>query len=411
MRVFITGIGGLVGSAAAEYAVGLGHHVAGIDGNHRRVWFGPGGDVSNNLIRLRTLGVSVVGGDIRDGIDLKYLSCADLLIHAAGQTSHDYSKKIVVQDFEVNALATLEILEALRVLNPKCSFVLLSTNKVYGDSINRLDHFVAGNRIEISEDAYGVDRREGVNEKFSVDNTLHTPFGVSKLSADLITQEYSRCFGMNTVAFRCGCLTGIGGAPVELQGFLGYLVRCAVNHVPYTIYGHGGYQVRDNLDARDVASAIFEWAGNPHSDVYNLGGGRRNSISVNEAIAFLGRKGYNLETKHDLPRLGDHKWWISDTTKFRRHYPNWSVKAPIEEVLDGMVKSEQVCREFTQRNKTVPSVVEPPSRIQQLESVAPAELPGFSDADNRGLFRSRRLERIDLGISSDGKLGQDVVWS
>jgi CDP-paratose 2-epimerase len=240
-------------------------------------------------------------------------------------------------------MGTVDLLEAYRTLAPKAVFAFLSTNKVYGDRVNRENFREEGERLVPTGGAQqGFDPRMGISEDYAIDGSLHTPFGVSKTAADLMVQEYRRCFGLKAVTFRCGCLTGKAGSAIELQGFLGYLVKCAVEGREYRIYGHGGYQVRDNIAAEDVASAILAYADNPKDGVYNLGGGPDNSISVLEAIRIL-KTDYNLQFPVTVgpERVGDHKWWITSTRKFERDYPDWKRK-PLRSVIDEMVRSE--CR-------------------------------------------------------------------
>jgi CDP-paratose 2-epimerase len=356
MKLLVTGCGGLIGSATAELALSRGWAVTGIDGDLRGRWFGAAGSVEWRLKELASRGVRVIHDDFRSHIDK--VKGMDAIVHCASQPSHDFSRSHVVIDSAVNYMGTVQLLEMCRVLAPEASFVFLSTNKVYGDRVNTMEYRREGLRLvpaagegSISEDA-------------SIDQSLHTPFGISKTAADLMVQEYRRCFGLQTVTLRCGCLTGKNGSPVELQGFLGYLVRCAVQGKPYTIYGHEGYQVRDNLDAEDLAEAILLAAQDPKDCVYNMGGGPENSVSVNEVSAYLKAKGCDFEVKHGPARLGDHKWWCSSTEKFRRDFPEWKPKKGVWAVIDEILASERSRRESTAGHSVVPARAVEETRVQ-----------------------------------------------
>jgi len=336
VKIYITGIAGLIGSTVAEEAVKRGHKVWGTDCDNRGKWFGPNGSVQWRIAELSAMGVQIHREDFRQRLGL--VGGADLIVHCASQPSHDWSRAHVVKDFTINALGTVELLEAARNLSPKATFVFMSTNKVYGDAVNDLSYVRDGERLVPALTSFN----EGVDEDFLVDKSLHTPFGVSKTAADLMVQEYSRCFGINTVSFRCGCLTGPGGTAVEMQGFLGYLVKCAVWGIDYMVYGHEGYQVRDNIDAADVAEAVFRYAANPIGGVYNIGGGPENSISIREAVFYLrDHHGLNFRVSWlGPPRKGDHRWWVTNTGRFEAEYPGWKRK-PIKEIIDALVASEQ----------------------------------------------------------------------
>jgi CDP-paratose 2-epimerase len=256
------------------------------------------------------------------------------VIHAAAQPSHDWARTDPETDFDVNARATLTLLEAARKHCPKAPFVFLSTNKVYGDRPNRLPLAEHATRFELAPDhaffAHGID------ESMSVDAALHTPFGASKLAADVLVQEYGRSFGMNTVCLRAGCVTGPAHAGVPLHGFLSYLVRCALRAAEYPIIGYGGKQVRDNLHAKDLARMCLAYCEAPRAgEVYNTGGGREASCSVREAIAAVERiTGRAMRTRSvPEPRLGDHVWYVSDTRKFRAHYPAFEPQYDLDAIL------------------------------------------------------------------------------
>lgn len=335
-KLYITGIGGLIGSATAERGLSLGYEVVGSESNARGRWFGDGGSVAWRVFELEARGVQVYRKDFRDC--LKAVKDADLIVHCASQPSHDLSAKQPLEDSALNFMGTVELLEATRRYAPSAVFAFLSTNKVYGDRVNTLAYRRVGARYEIDEAALGIHPYFGVSEEMPLDASLHTPFGASKAAADLMVQEYRYSYGLRTVSFRCGCLTGPTGSAVELHGFLGYLVKCAATGKPYTIYGYGGLQVRDNLAAPDVASAIFAYADDPKGAVYNLGGGRENSVSVLEAIEFLERHGYTMPVTHGPERTGDHRVWITDTRKFEADYRDWKKEWTVWETIQSMIE-------------------------------------------------------------------------
>jgi CDP-paratose 2-epimerase len=343
--ILVTGSSGLIGSEAVEHFDRDGHEVHGIDNNMRRVFFGDPGDTNWNLERLRgiTKKFRHHNLDIRDRIALESLFRSqrfDLIVHCAAQPSHDKARDIPILDFEVNALGTVNLLEATRLHCPKAVFILLSTNKVYGDAPNELPLKELESRWEYarSEDY------NGITESCRIDQTLHSLFGASKASADLMAQEYGRYFGMNVCIFRGGCLTGPSHSGVELHGFLSYLVKVAIAGGSYSVFGYEGKQVRDNIHSRDVVRAIEEFAANPRpGEVYNLGGGRENSISMLEAIdkveAMSGKK---LDWKY-IPehRKGDHICYISDLTKFKSHYPSWSITVGLDEIFRQIISDHR----------------------------------------------------------------------
>jgi len=344
MNILVTGSSGLVGSEAVEYFDRQGHRVTGVDNNQRREFFGSGGDTSWNLDRLRsaTRQFTHVDADIRDRDRIFALfreNRFDLIVHCAAQPSHDKARDIPLVDFEVNALGTMNLLEATRQHSPEAVFVLLSTNKVYGDAPNELPLAELPTRWDYAR----PEDRDGIAEDCRIDRTLHSLFGASKVAADVMAQEYGRYYGLQTGIFRGGCLTGPSHSGVELHGFLNYLVKVAFTGQTYTVYGYKGKQVRDNLHSYDVVRAIEEFARAPRpGEVYNLGGGRENSISVLEAIAAIedltGRKitwGYK-----DEPRRGDHICYISNLGKLRRDYPAWQVTRDLRSMLKEMVEAE-----------------------------------------------------------------------
>jgi len=342
--ILVTGSSGLIGSEAVEHFDRQGHQMIGVDNNMRRVFFGDPGDTTWNLERLGsvTRNFTHCNLDIRDRSALEELFRKhkfDLIVHCAAQPSHDKAREIPILDFEVNALGTVNLLEATRLHCPDAVFVFLSTNKVYGDAPNELPLKELETRWEYArpEDFNGID------EHCRLDRTLHSLFGASKASADLMAQEYGRYFGMKVGVFRGGCLTGPSHSGVELHGFLSYLVKVAVSGGTYTVYGYKGKQVRDNIHSHDVVRAIEEFAANPRpGEVYNLGGGRENSISMLEAIAKIEKiTGRRLNWKYaDQNRIGDHICYISNLAKFRSHYPNWFITVDVEAILHQIMDNQ-----------------------------------------------------------------------
>lgn len=351
--ILVTGSSGLIGSEAVEHFDHQGHQVIGVDNNMRRVFFGDPGDTTWNLERLRgiTRNFTHFNLDIRDRSALETLFRKhkfDLIVHCAAQPSHDMAREIPILDFEVNALGTVYLLEATRLHCPDAVFVFLSTNKVYGDAPNELPLKELETRWEYArpEDFNGID------EHCRLDRTLHSLFGASKASADLMAQEYGRSFGMKVGVFRGGCLTGPSHSGVELHGFLSYLVKTALSGGTYTVHGYKGKQVRDNIHSHDVVRAIEEFAANPRpGEVYNLGGGRENSISMLEAIAKIEQiTGNRLYWKYaDQNRFGDHICYISNLAKFRSHYPNWFITVGVEAILH-QIMDNQSNRDSNQGN-------------------------------------------------------------
>ena len=342
--ILITGSSGLIGSEAVEYFDRQGHHVVGIDNNMRREFFGPAGDTTWNLERLKcsTQNFRHYPLDIRNRACVMALfeqNAFDLVIHCAAQPSHDKAKDIPLTDFEVNALGTLNLLEAARQHCPGAVFILMSTNKVYGDAPNQKPLKELATRYDYSDRA----DFEGIDESCRIDRTLHSIFGASKVAADVMAQEYGRYFGMKVGVFRGGCLTGPSHSGVELHGFLSYLVKVAVEGRTYNVYGYKGKQVRDNIHSHDVVRAMEEFAGNPRpGEVYNLGGGRANSVSILEAFQRIEEiTGRKIKWVYDdQNRKGDHICYISDLRKFRSHYPGWSVTRKLDAILEEIVAAD-----------------------------------------------------------------------
>jgi CDP-paratose 2-epimerase len=344
-RVLVTGSSGLIGSEAVEHFDRQGAEVFGIDNNMRRVFFGQAGDTLWNLGRLQaaTRRFTHCDIDIRDRAALDGLFEAkrfDLIVHCAAQPSHDKARDIPILDFEVNALGTLNLLEATRQHSPEAVFVFLSTNKVYGSAPNEIPLVETATRWDYAR----PEDYEGVSENCRIDRTLHSLFGASKAAADLMAQEYGRYFKMNVGIFRGGCLTGPAHSGVELHGFLSYLVKQTLTGGSYTVFGYKAKQVRDNIHSQDVVRAIEEFARQPRpGEVYNLGGGRSNSVSMLEAIEKVERlAARKLNWKYvDENRIGDHICYISDLRKLRAHYPGWAITRSLDSILEEMVSFQR----------------------------------------------------------------------
>ncbi len=342
MKVLVTGSGGLIGSESVRFFSGKGAEVIGIDNNKRAYFFGPMGDISKNIESLSAIeSFSNFNIDITDKQALAKLfqekGPFDLIIHTAAQPSHDWAKKDPRMDFDINANGTHNMLEEFRMQSPEGTFIFTSTNKVYGDKPNTLS-------ITENEKRYDFDQNSkwanGIDESLSIDQSTHSIFGVSKAAADLMVQEYGRYFELNTVAFRGGCLTGPQHAAVELHGYLAYIVNCAVNKKPYTIFGYKGKQVRDQIHSSDVVNAFWNFYKNPKKGaVYNLGGTKQNSISILETIDLLENNfGAKLEYSYnDQNRVGDHICYYSNMDRFKHDYPDWSLKKSLNDIMSEIV--------------------------------------------------------------------------
>jgi CDP-paratose 2-epimerase len=336
-RLLVTGSSGLIGSEAVAFFDHRGWEVHGVDNNMRRDFFGPDGDTTWNLERLRrnTSRFTHHDLDIRAREAMLALVASlrpALVIHAAAQPSHDLAKDRPFDDFEVNAGGTLNLLEAVRRSCPDSPFLFMSTNKVYGDAPNELPRVELDTRWDYAR----PEDRHGIDEHCRIDATLHSLFGASKVAADVMVQEYGRYFGMPTVCFRGGCLTGPHHSGAELHGFLAYLARAVAEGRPYRIYGYKGKQVRDNIHSFDVCQAFLSFYERPRvAAIYNLGGGRENSISMLEAIArFEELLGKRLAVEYvDEHRVGDHVCYISDLRRLRTDYPGWSVTRSLDDIL------------------------------------------------------------------------------
>ena len=343
--ILVTGSSGLIGSEAVEFFDRQGHEIHGIDNNMREVFFGAAGDTTWNLNRLSSVTKNFTHHnlDIRDRVGLEALFRShrfDLIIHCAAQPSHDKARDIPILDFEVNALGTVNLLEAMRLQCPQAVFVLFSTNKVYGDSPNELPL----QELETRWDYARIQDYDGINESCRIDRTLHSLFGASKASADLMAQEYGRYFNLKVGIFRGGCLTGPSHSGVELHGFLSYLVGVAISGGTYSVFGYKGKQVRDNIHSYDVVRAIDEFVSDPRcGEVYNLGGGRENSISILEAISKIEKlSGERINWKYeDQNRVGDHICYISDLKKFKSHYAKWKVTIGIDDILSQLIAEQR----------------------------------------------------------------------
>jgi CDP-paratose 2-epimerase len=321
-----------------------GASVAGVDNNMRRDFFGPGGDTTWMLdyLRQRCPGFRHSNLDIRnrEGVfTLLKEERPEIIIHCAAQPSHDLAKDRPLDDFDVNALGTINLLEATRQRCPEAVFVFASTNKVYGNAPNEVELTELPARWEYARaEDYG-----GINERCRIDNCLHSLFGASKAAADIVCQEYGKYFGMNVGIFRAGCMTGQAHSGVPLHGFLSYLVKVAVRDEPYTIIGYKGKQVRDQIHSFDVVAAFDAFAENPRpGEVYNLGGGRDNSASILESISMIEeRLGRAVRTSYtESPRIGDHICYISDLTKLTSHYPGWGITRSLASIVDEIIESE-----------------------------------------------------------------------
>jgi CDP-paratose 2-epimerase len=340
-KAIITGSGGLIGSECARVLHGEGWDVLGLDNDMRRQFFGEQGttkpvvqELRDSLPRYRHLDL-----DIRDRQAIRELMKTerpDFIIHAAAQPSHDKAASIPYEDFDVNAGGTMNLLVAARDFCPESPFCFTSTNKVYGDRPNSLPLIEHEKRYDYAD---GLD---GVDETMSIDACLHSVFGASKVAADVMCQEFGRYFKMPIGIFRGGCLTGPQHAAVELHGYLTYIIVCAVSNKPYTIHGYKGKQVRDQIHCRDVARLFLEFHRQPRcGEVYNLGGGRQNSVSILETIDLLEDMGWKLSYQYDpVNRIGDHICYISDLSKLRSHFPTWKLEYDLPAIIDEIVRRQ-----------------------------------------------------------------------
>tara|TARA_Y100000996_G_C22508915_1_gene637571 strand:+ start:294 stop:1346 length:1053 start_codon:yes stop_codon:yes gene_type:complete len=347
--IIVTGSTGLIGSATCEYYLNKRINVLGIDNDLRSYFFGKEGSNKWKEKKLKkNKNYKHLSVDIRNKnkifeIFKKYKKKIKAIVHAAAQPSHDWAAKEPFTDFEINANGTLNLLEAFRLFCPKATFVFTSTNKVYGDRPNFLTLVEKKLRYEIKKNHKYY--KKGIDEKMSLDQTTHSIFGASKLSADLLVQEYGRYFNLKTVSFRGGCLTGENHSGAMLHGFLSFLVKSIVHKKKYFIFGYKGKQVRDNIHSLDVVKAFDEFIKKPKSGgrVYNIGGGRQNSCSIIEAIKLI-EKISKTKSKYKIlkqNRIGDHLWWITDNSKFKKDYPNWKIEVSLIKSLKQMVSFEK----------------------------------------------------------------------
>jgi CDP-paratose 2-epimerase len=336
----VTGSGGLVGSETVEHLVRTGYRVVGLENDMRAAFFGPGAStrpVTERLVEelpeFESLEVDIRDAGAVERVFADHGGQIEVVVHAAAQPSHDWAASDPSTDFGVNANGTLNLLEATRRHADSAPFIFLSTNKVYGDRPNNLPLEERDTRLELPDDHPWHD---GIDTSMSIDSSLHSLFGVSKAAADLMVQEYGRYFEMPTVCFRGGCLTGPNHAGAMLHGFLSYLMRCTITGEPYTVFGYGAKQVRDNIHSADLVRAFEEFVRAPRSAaVYNMGGGRHSNCSMLEAIELCERiAGRELRWElSDQARKGDHRWWISDVGAFRRDYPDWTMQYDVEGIL------------------------------------------------------------------------------
>jgi CDP-paratose 2-epimerase len=337
----ITGSAGLVGSEAVEYFAGQGMDVVGIDNDMRAKFFGQEASTKwvrdhlrANVSRYRHREADIRDADEIANIFSQYKKDIALVVHTAAQPSHDWAASNPTVDFTVNANGTSVLLEATRKFAPDSVFIFMSTNKVYGDRPNYLPLRELETRWEL-EPSHPF-AAHGIPESMSIDGTMHSLFGVSKVAADVLVQEYGRYFGMKTACFRGGCLTGPNHSGTQLHGFLAYLMKCAVTETPYAIFGYNKKQVRDNIHSADLIRAFDEFFKRPRcGEVYNMGGGRYSNCSMLEAISLCEQiTGKTFQSQYvEENRRGDHIWWISDVSRFQKHYPNWKIQYDVPDIL------------------------------------------------------------------------------
>jgi len=344
----VTGSAGLIGAEATRFLANKGLDVIGIDNDMRAYFFGSEAstDWSRKRLEFEIPSYQHRNIDIRDFEALEKIfkdnsTSIELILHTAAQPSHDWAAKEPLTDFTVNANGTLNLLELTRRYCPDAVFIFTSTNKVYGDTPNQLPLIELETRWEISEDHSFFEH--GIDESMSIDTTLHSLFGASKVAADILVQEYGRYFKLKTACFRGGCLTGPGHSGAELHGFLAYLAKCALTGQEYTVFGYKSKQVRDNIHSHDLVNAFWHFYEEPRiAEVYNIGGGRAVNCSMVEAIniaeEITGRK-FNWKYS-DCNRVGDHKWWISDLSRFKDHYPSWQLNFDLTDIIEAVIEGQ-----------------------------------------------------------------------
>jgi len=339
----VTGSSGLVGSETVKFLIDKNYTVIGIDNDSRKYFFGTSTNEVKDILIKEFKQFTHHNVDIRDYESLKNLfqqlrNDIKLIVHSAAQPSHDWAIKEPLTDFTINANGTLNLLELTRQYCSTATFIQISTNKVYGDTPNRLPLEELITRYEINNNSNYF---KGIDENMSIDNSTHSLFGVSKCAGDLLAQEYGKNLGLNVGIFRGGCITGPNHAGAELHGFLNYLVKANIEEIKYTIYGYKGKQVRDNIHSYDLANCFWHFHKNPKKgEVYNMGGGRNNSCSILEAISII-EEITNKKMKFtiaDTPRVGDHQWYISDVSKFKKDYPKWDFKYSLRETIEQIIE-------------------------------------------------------------------------
>ena len=341
----ITGSNGLVGSEAVEFFIKKKFKIIAIDNNFRSYFFGKNADTTwQKKIQIKKFKKDVFhyNIDIRNqkkinDIFFKYRKNIKCIIHAAAQPSHDWAYKDPILDFDINARSTLYMLESTKRYCPQATFIFVSTNKVYGDTPNKLKIKEKKERFDIVDSRF----KNGINENLSIDTSTHSLFGVSKCSADLLAQEYGRNLKLKTGIFRAGCITGPKHSGAELHGFLNYLVKCNLKKIKYNIFGYKGKQVRDNIHSYDLLNAFWHFHLKPKKgEVYNIGGSLRNNCSILEAIKLIEtmtkqKMIYSFSKKN---RVGDHICYISDISKFRKHYPKWRLKYSLKDIIKQIIQ-------------------------------------------------------------------------
>ena len=341
--LIVTGSNGLIGSQSVKFFSNKFDKIIGIDNDYRSLFFGKSCSTKklknimiNEFPNYLHKSINIINYKSLEKIFSLYNSDIKMIIHTAAQPSHDWAASDPILDYQVNSTGTLNLLELSRKYCPASCFIFTSTNKVYGDRVNNFKYIELKYRYEPLD----KELKRGIAEDFSIDNSKHSLFGCSKLSSDLYVQEYGKYFGMKTGVFRGGCLTGPNHQGAELHGFLSYLVKCNINKLTYTICGYKGKQVRDNIHSSDLINMFFLYYQNPRKgEVYNCGGGRENSCSILEAIKKIESK-TKIKMKFRISsnnRIGDHKWYITNFQKFKKHYPNWELKKSLNSTIEDII--------------------------------------------------------------------------
>ena len=344
----ITGSTGLVGSESVNFFHNKGFDVVGIDNNFRKVFFGNTGStdwIKKRLIKrnknFKNFSIDIRNFNQLEKLFKKYKKRISVVIHCAAQPSHDYGKNFPFLDFDINAKGTLNLLELTKIYCPNSPFIFMSTNKVYGDNPNKLRFYEKNTRWELKKNDKNF---KGIKENFSIDNATHSFFGVSKTYADLIVQEYGKNVGLKTVCFRGGCITGPNHSGAGLHGFLSYLVKICLKSKKYNLIGYKGKQVRDNLHSIDLVNCFWEFYKKPRfGEIYNIGGGRYSNCSIIEALNLV-EDISQIEIKRKflkIPRVGDHMWYVSDTSKFKKDYSNWKQKYNTRKIIEELIQSQK----------------------------------------------------------------------